>query len=268
MIKKIKYLDKIIRFSDEGEGKVIVLLHGYLESLDIFEDFAKNLSVLFRTISIDLPGHGKTDVFDEIHTMDFMAEVVFEVLKSENIEKCTIIGHSMGGYVALSFLEKYPEKLNGFSLFHSSPFADNEVKKTARSLTIEDIRNGKRIQICKEHCPKTFANENVEKFTQKIGFAKIIAINTPENGIIAALEGMKQRKDLSKLLENTKLPFLYILGLKDNFVPSNILSFMRLPENSRTLILENSGHQGYIEEPEKSFAAIVDFVNSFSQQKF
>jgi len=261
MIKTFKFNNKTVRYSDQAKGNVVVLLHGFLESLDIFDNFAKKLAEEFRVICIDLPGHGKTEVFEQPHSMEFMSDIVYEVLKETFVEKCTIIGHSMGGYVTLSFAEKYPEKLNGFSLFNSTPSADNELKRTARNLTIEDIKNGKKIQICKEHASKTFANENVGKFIQEIGFAKIIALNTPEKGIIAALEGMKNRKDFSNILENTDLPFLYVLGMKDNFIPSNILSLLKLPKKSQILILENSGHQGYIEETEKSVEAVVSFVN-------
>lgn len=263
MIKNLIFQNKNIRYSIEGEGNVLTILHGYLESIDLFENIAKKLAKKYQVILIDLPGHGKTDNFEQSHSMDFMAEVVFQVLKEENIEKCTLIGHSMGGYVTLSFLNKYPEILNGISLFHSTPFADNEPKKAARDIAIEDIKSGKKIKVCKEHPPKTFANENIEKFVQEIGFAKIIALNTSETGIILALEGMKNRRDYSKLLENTDLPFLFVVGEKDNFIPSNIPNFIKFPQKTSIVKLKDSGHQGFIEEEENSIDAIDKFVSKY-----
>jgi len=264
MTKIIDYKEKKIRFQELGNRNenVIVLLHGYLESIDIWEEFGNDLAANNRVILIDLPGHGKTSVFAETHTMELMAEVVNQVLEHLNITKCVLIGHSLGGYVSLAFLEKYPDKLKALSLFHSSPLADNEVKKAARDLSIQDINAGKRIQICKEHVSKTFANDNLINFERTIGFIKIIALNTTSEGIIATLQGMKIRKDYSKLLENTQLPFLYILGAKDNFIPANILTFIKLPKNATILTLQNSGHQGYIEEPEICLEAIQKFVNN------
>ena len=262
MIQTIPFKETTIRFFEEGQGEAVVLLHGYLESLDVWEDFSTELSKEYHVISIDLLGHGKSGTISETHSMELMADAVNDVLTHLNIEKCTLIGHSMGGYVTLAFLENYPEKLNAFSLFHSTPMADNEVKKSEREIVIKELESGKKVEICKAHVPKTFANENIAKFVREIGFGKIIALNTPLEGIIAALNGMKTRKNYSELLKNTKTPFLYILGKKDNFIPASILKHFSLPENNSLLILENSGHQGYIEEKEKSLIEIKKFLKN------
>jgi len=260
MIKNIDFQNTTIRFEDKGEGKTVVLLHGYLESLDIWDSFADELSENYRVITIDLLGHGKSGVVSETHSMELMADAVFEVVKYLEIEKCTLIGHSMGGYVAMAFLEKYETYLEGLSLFHSTPLSDSEPTKILREKTISEIRNGKKIEICKNHVPKTFAKNNTEKYIQEIGFGKIIALNTPDEGIIAALNGMKQRKNRVELLKNTKIPFLYILGKKDNFIPSNILSHFELPCSATIGVLDNSGHQGYIEEKNKSLKIVSNFL--------
>lgn len=259
MIQTISYNNSTIRFNDSGTGMPIVLLHGYLESLDIWEEFENKLKSHARIISVDLPGHGKTGCFGEVHTMDFMAEVVNEVLVFLKIDKCVMIGHSMGGYVTMAFLEKYADKLSGFSLFHSSPFADTPEKAENRTREIKLVQALKKAQLYTEHVPKTFAPHNIDKFILQIGYAKIIAQRTPDAGIIAALEGMKQRPDRSNLLKNTNLPFLYILGKHDQFIPQQILDKIQFPVNHKILVLENSGHQGYIEECEKSADEILNY---------
>ena len=260
MLQTIPYKNTTLRFYEEGEGYPIILLHGYLESLDIWDGFSEELSKEYRIISIDLLGHGKSGIIDEVHTMEMFADAVFAILKYLQIEKCTMLGHSMGGYVTLAFLEKYSEYLDAFSLFHSTPMADNEIKKTKRDSIIAEIKNKKRIIICKAHVPQTFAKDNRTKFIQEIGFAKIIAINTPEEGIIAALKGMKKRKNYSELLKNTKLPFLYFLGMKDNFISAKILKHFSTPTKTTIITLEHSGHQGYIEEKEITIKATLEFL--------
>ncbi len=260
MLKNIDFQNTTIRFEDKGEGQIVVLLHGYLESLDIWDSFSEKLSENFRVISIDLLGHGKSGIISENPSMEIMADAVFEVLKNLKIKKCTLIGHSMGGYVALAFLEKYESCLEGLSLFHSTPLSDSESTKIMREKIIAGIKNGKKIEICKKHVHRTFAINNTEKYIKEIGFGKIIALNTPDKGIIAALESMKQRKNRAELLKNTKIPFLYILGKKDNFIPPNILSHFELPAGATIGILDNSGHQGYIEEREKSLEIVSNFL--------
>ena len=105
MTQNIKYKNISIRFREEGEGEPIILLHGYLESLNIWDEFLEELSKRFRVVSIDLLGHGKTGNIGQIHTMDMMADAVNFVLVHLDISKCTMIGHSMGGYVTLAFLQ-------------------------------------------------------------------------------------------------------------------------------------------------------------------
>lgn len=243
-----------------GQGASVVLLHGYLESKEIWADFAKSLTQNFQVIAIDLSGHGKSGLPTGNLTVEKMAESVKNILDVENIKKCFLIGHSMGGYVALAFLDLYPEYLAGLSLFHSSPYADTDEKRTNRDREINIIRQGKKAQVYTAHFPKTFAPENVEKFASEIEKMSERAKNMSDEGIIAALEAMKARPDRSGLLKNTKIPVQYIIGEKDNFIPMSILEKLQLPANSELVVLENSGHMGFIEEPENSLMAIEGFA--------
>ena len=260
MIKEIMFNNTDVCYNILGQGETIVLLHGYLESNEIWNDFAKELVENFQVIAPDFPGHGKSDLTNERLSVEKMAESVKLILDKENVDKCLLVGHSMGGYAALAFLELYPESLSGLTLFHSSPYADMEEKKQNRDREINIIRQGKKAQIYNAHFPNTFAKENVEKFTDEIGKCKEVARNMTDNGIIAALEAMKYRPDRSILLKNTKIPIQYIIGEKDNFIPMDILNKLLLPDNSEVVILENSGHMGFIEERENVLNAIIDFV--------
>ena len=105
------YKERRISYTDSGKGAVVVLLHGYLESSEVWNGFNDKLASEFRVISVDLPGHGLSDIYDEVHSMEFMATVIKELLESLGIKKGFITGHSLGGYVALAFLELFPEYL-------------------------------------------------------------------------------------------------------------------------------------------------------------
>ena len=135
------YTDKAgnrIAYTERGEGDTIVLLHGYLESLLVWDRFSTNLSRHFRVLSVDLPGHGQSDVISGEHSMEMMAERIAGLLDSLGIEKVLMTGHSLGGYVALAFLELFPERLAGYCLFHSHPFADTDeaVERRNREISI------------------------------------------------------------------------------------------------------------------------------------
>jgi pimeloyl-ACP methyl ester carboxylesterase len=155
MISTFK-IDAKIRYRDVGEGLIVVLLHGYLESLKVWNGIIDELRDSFRIIAPDLPGQGHSTISKDVQTMDSMAEEIKFLLNHLEIEKCFMVGHSMGGYVTLAFLEKYPKMLTGISLFHSSPFADTDEKKENRNREIELLRNGKKNQLYNTHMPKVF----------------------------------------------------------------------------------------------------------------
>ncbi len=260
MTKIIKFRNTEISYNLFGEGKTIVLLHGYLESKEIWEDFSDELAKNFQIIVPDLPGHGKSGLISEPLSVEIMANSIKAVLTKEKVNKCIIVGHSMGGYAALAFLELFPEMLNGLSIFHSSPYADTDEKKQNREREINVVQKGKKAQIFNAHFPNTFAKDNMGKFDKEIERFKETAKNMQDDGIIAALRAMKTRPDRSELLKVSKIPIQYIIGEKDNFIPMEILKKLQLPDNSEVVVLENSGHMGFIEEKENALVAISEFI--------
>ena len=100
----------MLNFETKGNGKkTLVLLHGFMENISIWDDMEPHLSEDFSLLKIDLPGHGQSDIIAEIQTMELMAEEVKKVLDDQNLKKVHLLGHSMGGYISLSFAEKHPE---------------------------------------------------------------------------------------------------------------------------------------------------------------
>lgn len=252
-----------IRYSLSGKGSPVVLLHGYLESSEIWNGFSDKLSEKFRVIAIDLPGHGKSDVYGDTHSMEFMAEAVTSLLDSLKIDKAFVIGHSMGGYVTLAMADLYQNKLSGYCLFHSQPFPDPPASIEKRKLEISMVKEGKKALVYPENIEKMFANSNIEKFVGKVDWAKKIASETPDKGIVAVLNGMMERPSRKAIMESGVLPCLWILGARDNYIPLNVIrDKVNLPGNAKVIILENSGHMGFIEEQEESVNQIIEFIDN------
>lgn len=262
MEKIILRKGKKINYRIKGEGKVVVLLHGYLESLDVWSEFYLELAKQFRVLAINLPGFGESDTLNLYASMEAMSDCVNAVLESEDIEKCIMTGHSMGGYVSLAFAEKHKDKLIGLSLFHSTPFADNEEKKQNRQREIELITQGKKSKIISINIPRTFADDNVSSFSKEINNLKDSALQTSDEGIIHALYGMIQRPDRQHVLKNINIPVLLIAGKNDNYIPLEISTqIAELSTKIQLEILENSGHMGFVEEKEKSVKILSGFIS-------
>lgn len=260
---ELKISGKSIWYTDSGKGKTIVLLHGYLESVSVWGEFTNELSKNYRVICFDIPGHGKSDIIDDRHSMEMLAKRIYLALEQLNVGTCFMFGHSMGGYVTLMFHKMFPEMLSGFSLFHSHPFADTDDTKKKRLREIELVRDGKKELIAKMNIPNAFANMNLEKFHPIIQNSIQIALETPENGIIANLYAMMNRADMTESLSQTKIPFLYIAGRHDNYIDFNsIIPQIVFPESYQLCILEESGHMGFIEERDLVLKTFRDFIDS------
>jgi pimeloyl-ACP methyl ester carboxylesterase len=250
-----------IHFTDKGFGNTIILLHGYLESSEVWNGFEEKLAKHFRVISVDLPGHGLSDVYSDTHSMEFMAAIVKELLNYLGIEKVFLAGHSLGGYVTLAFLELYPEYLAGYSLFHSHPLSDSPEAIEKRLREIELVKAGNKELIYPDNVSRMFASSNLVNFSGELQRVKEIASRIPGEGIIAVLNGMMIRPSRLSLMEEGRVPCLWVLGLMDNYIPCEMIqSKVRLPENAKLIVLKNSGHIGFIEEVETSVKAIQEFV--------
>jgi pimeloyl-ACP methyl ester carboxylesterase len=256
-----------IHYYDRGKGAVIVFLHGYLESADVWCSIAEKLSSKFRIITVDLPGHGSSDVYGETHTMEFMATIVKELLDSLEITSAFLIGHSLGGYVTLAFLELFPDYLNGYSLFHSHPLPDPAFAIEKRHREISIVKRGKKNLMYPDNVTQMFASSNLEIFSEALQRLKNIASGISGEGIIAVLNGMIIRPSRVSLMEEGDVPCLWILGLMDNYIPCEIIqSKVSLPDNAEIVVLQKSGHIGFIEEENKSVTVISDFVEKLDNQ--
>ncbi len=254
---------------------MIVLLHGFLESLDLFDDpstslragLSTKLSKSFRVISIDLPGHGQTPTLGYMHSMKLMAECAKSVLDSLGIRKYVIVGHSMGGYVALAFAEMFQQNVAGLCLFHSTAMPDSEEKKKDRDRVAEIVMND-HTQFVSDLIPKLFAKEKITILKEEVAKAKQVALNTSKEGIVAALKGMKERPSRELVLKNANFPVLFIIGKQDAILAwENLLLLAQLPKKSFQLVLEHAGHMGFYEAPEETFKALRKFSSACFRAK-
>lgn len=259
MIRHCEFRNARIRYKDEGKGRAIILLHGFLESLEIWNNLSKRLSKSYRVISIDLPGHGGSSNYGYIHTMEMMAEAVHQVVKKLRLRKIVMTGHSMGGYVTLAYAELFPDDLKGFSLFHSTAVNDTTEKKKERLRAVEAIKAHPK-KFVKGLFENLFHEENRKRFTDTISELSKAATDRPVEGYTASILGMRERVNREVVLKFSPSPVLIIAGKEDPIIPYTSLEKQsRYPQKGRYHLLERSAHLGFIEEPEKSEKILRSF---------
>jgi pimeloyl-ACP methyl ester carboxylesterase len=251
-----------VHYCVKGKGRAIVLLHGFLGSMQIWENLIPSLSKRYKVVMIDLPGHGKTENFGYVHKMDLMAEAVKAVLNELQLRRYVLIGHSMGGYVTMAFAEKYMDNLRGVVLFHSTAVADSEEKKSDRDKAIKVAKRNKE-KYLKESVKKLFLPANIKKQPKLLDMASNIAHTTSVQGIVAAIEGMKQRRNTEVVLQFCNCPVMFIAGLHDLLLPLEIHQHQfKLPAAHQLLLLEHSAHMGFYEEPEAIIKGMLPFLRN------
>ncbi len=249
-----------VHYTDSGKGRVIVLLHGFLGSHEVWSEFVKKLSKKFRIIAVDLPGHGETPSFGYYHSMELVAQSVKAVLDRAGVRRYIIVGHSMGGYAALTFAELYPDNVSGLCLFNSTSYADSEEKKKDRDKVIRLVKKEHRHYVS-EVVTSLFAPENIGKLPNEVEKVKKIAGKISRQSIINSLEGMKERKNREMILRFAEFPVLFIIGKKDSVINyETMYAQMALCKYPSVIMLENSGHMGFYEAPKESLKALELFA--------
>lgn len=244
------YNNKHIYYETAGQGPAVLLLHGFLENASMWNPVVNLIQSRFTIVRLDLPGHGRSDVYSEIHSMEFMAEVVRDLLKSVGIDSISIVGHSMGGYVGLAYLEKYPEMVRQIVLLNSTPYADTPERKINRERALALIPENKELFISVS-ISNLFAEDTREEFSEEIKKLQKEANEIPTSGILAAIRGMKDRKDRAGVLKNFPGNKILICGTKDTVVPFEDSKRAATYTNS-TLVSVASGHMTLIENVKES----------------
>lgn len=264
--KTILYKGSKIFYEITGNKKpVLVLLHGFAETGAVWIHQTTYLQKFFTVIIPDLPGYGNSDelkIETSKATIKDYADCMFAILKNENIKRCIILGHSMGGYITLAIAEHHPEILSAFGFVHSTAFADSEEKKQNRLRGIEIIENYGGYAFLKNTTPNLFApkfkEEHADEIDQLIEQGKFFSKKSLQQCYYA----MTSRQDRTEILKNSKIPVLFIAGKQDNAVSLNdILKQMHLPEISYIHILNNVGHMGMWEAADLVNEYVEEFVN-------
>src|ERR1700730_7343802 len=202
MQKELKFQNKKVGYSIEGKGKPVMLVHGFAEDHRIWNKQVDHLKKNFRLILPDLPGSGGSELLEDV-SMENMAEALKAILRDAGVSACTMIGHSMGGYVTLAYAEKYPASLTAFSLFHSTAYADTEEKKEIRRKAIEFIKKNGVEAFLKSSVPNLFAGETTDHGRQTTDDSKQTMIQKliddykdfKAESLIAYYEAMIRRPD-------------------------------------------------------------------------
>ena len=251
---KVLFKDINIYYEEHGKGSAVVLLHGFLEGHWMWCDISAELAKKHRVITVDLPGHGKSECIGYVHSMDEMAEAVKAVVNHLGVRRSDLIGHSMGGYVALAYAEHFPDDLRSLTLYQSTSRSDDKAQKANRDKAIALVKQ-KPSTFVRQSIPLLFRPVNRTKFKREIEKIKLLALETPPQGIVAALAGMRDRPNRELLLKFPPYPIHIVAGEKDPRIPlESLIEQAAISEEVHLHVLKGIGHMSYIEDYDSTIA--------------
>ena len=256
----IFYKNSQISFSSTGKGSAVVLLHGFLENSSMWNEVAEKMRKHHRVICIDLLGHGQSECVGYIHSMEMMAEAVEAVLKHLRIRKSILVGHSLGGYVALAFAEKHPEKIKSLCLMNSTSKADDEERKMLRTRANKMVQTNFEAMV-RMSFSNLFSVSSRTLYKAEMDSAITEALKTSIQGYMAGQEGMKLRPNRAAVLVHSSFKKLYIIGKEDPVLDSEELIEEAIKNNAEYIVLPN-GHMSHIENKKPLIEALNVFVKS------
>lgn len=260
--KYTKYLGAKIHYRVTGYGTPVILLHGFAEDGSIWNKQVSFLQDKYHLIIPDLPGSGESEMIrDEQTGIDTYASCINHILEEENIHQCIMIGHSMGGYITLSFAEQYAGKLMAFGLFHSSAYADSDEKKEARQKSISFILDHGAEPFLETAIPGLFADpvKSNKDMTDLLEKGKKFQ---PE-ALVQYYKAMINRPDRTHILRATKLPVCMIMGIYDKAVPfEHSLEQSYMADHSFINIMRYSGHMSMLEETAPANEKLAFFLHN------
>lgn len=250
-----------LAYTDAGAGTPVVLLHGFPFNCSLWRAQAAALAAHHRVVAPDLRGFGESTVAEEPATMAAMAEDVAALLDELQLERVTLGGLSMGGYVALAFYRLFPRRVRALVLADTRPQADTAEARTGRETMAQRALAEGMHTIADAMLPKLLTPATHAARPEIVAHVREMILTTPPAGAAAALRGMALRRDQTNLLPNILAPTLIIVGSEDTITPPTDAELMRREiRGARLVVIAGAGHCSNLERADEFNEALRKFL--------
>lgn len=243
-----------------GKGPLVVLLHGFGETSSVWKQQMQHLVSNYTVLVPDLPGSGSSTALSDM-SMEGLAQVVASLIRSITDSPHCLIGHSMGGYIALAYAEQYAARLTGLGLFHSTAYADSAAKAATRKKAITFVEANGAHAFLSVAIPGLFAPSTVAERPGLIEKQINESYNFLDSSVVSYFNAMMIRPDRCAVLKRFEKPVLFVSGEADTLIPTqDLLAQASLTKNGYFYELQHSGHMGMLEEPEKTNQILTSYL--------
>ena len=242
---------------DRGSGPPLVFLHGFCDTHAFWTEFVQVFFSSYRILAPDLPGFGRSAILPSSFTMEDVGNVVASWIREKALDKPIVIGHSLGGYVALSLMKDHSELLSGIGLVHSTPYEDSPERKIIRNKVIEFVGRNGVAPFVETFVPGLF----LDKSHPAIATTRIRALTTSKGALAGYAKAMAGRQDMSATLLQRELPAFMIAGEEDALIPiGSLRKLAGMGKNLSLHELPKVAHMGVFEAKKQCQEIISKFA--------
>ena len=258
----IKLHDFSMAYSENGEGRPLLFVHGYPLNRRMWQPQIDGLADMARVIAPDLRGHGDSQAVPGPYSMDLLADDLNALLDALHISQTVYLcGLSMGGYVAFAFYRRYAQRLAGLILAATRAAADSAQARASREQAAQTARQQGVAAIVEGMAAKMLSPQTAEQRPALAAQVKEIMLRTSLEGVLGDLEGMKERPDSTPTLSQITIPTLVIHGADDQIIPLAEAQAMQAAiPNAQMEVISGAGHLLNLEQAETFNAAVRGFV--------
>lgn len=250
-------------YDEVGSGPPVVLLHGYPFNRSMWREQSEALGADYRVITPNLRGHGETTVTDEPATMEEMARDVAALLDELRLERVTLGGLSMGGYVTLAFYRRFPLRVRALILADTRPQADTLDARRNREEQAEKILKEGMQSIADDFLKKVLTPATISEKPEVAARVREMILKTDPQGAANALRGMAARLDQTDFLQEILAPTLILVGSEDQLTPPKDAELMKREiRGARLEIIEGASHLSNLERPAEFNLALGSFLDA------
>lgn len=256
----------LLAFDDDGPGPVVVLLHGFPLDRSMWSHQQSSVGAIYRVIAPDLRGHGTTAAPDDlVYSVDALADDVIETLDALQLTgPVTVGGLSLGGYVALSIAERYPERLNALMLLNTRETGDTpEAAASRREMADAVDRTGDVEPVIARMLPRLLGADFARQHPDTVSRFHSRMSRMAPRAVAATLRGMAERPDRTGILGTIAVPTLVVSGAADEVVPADETRAMvaAIPK-ARHIEIPRAGHLAPVEDAASVDAEILEFLQT------
>jgi pimeloyl-ACP methyl ester carboxylesterase len=255
-----------VGYDDRGTGLPIVFLHAFPLNRTMWAQQQAALRQRFRTISIDLRGHGESDAPFWRYSLEQYALDVKEVLARLGIARAVFVGLSMGGYLEFTLYRLYPELILGLVFADTRAEADKPEQTQWRFNLAQQTGAIGPAAVIADMLPKLLAPKTYERDPDLVERVRSIQAAAPVPGIIGDLMAMAERPDSTDLLPSITIPTLVIVGRDDVLTaPADAERIAKGIPGAKLVIIPDAGHLSNMEQPDLFNRAVGEFAAALSK---